>query len=66
MVSKFIKLTLDNTDDEEVSVNLDHVVQFVRRPGAGYTVVELSNGNSITVKESPDDIWTLEYHGSAG
>jgi len=52
---KFITLTEVNSDLIYV-VNTDHIVQFSRDKGATYTLVDLSNGKSHTVKETPADI----------
>jgi hypothetical protein len=64
MASKFIQLTHDNIN-EKVSVSLDHIVQFYRRPNLQYTSVELSSGGTLSVKETPDDIYILAHHATA-
>jgi hypothetical protein len=53
-MAKFIELTLDNTT-QVVIVNADKIIKFWRGDFA-YTVVELDDGRSVTVKETPDQI----------
>ena len=57
-MAKFISVTLDNTT-EEVTVNIEKIVKFWRRPNMNYTVVDLEgekDKNTLTVKETPHQI----------
>ena len=54
-MAAFIPLTIDNTNETE-NVNVDHIIEIYRRPNISYTVVEFTNGKTITVKERPADI----------
>jgi hypothetical protein len=55
-MAKLIEVTLDNTN-QLVSVNADKIVKFWQADGIKYTVIELDGGVSMTVRESPVDIW---------
>jgi len=60
-MAKFMELNLDNTN-QVVTVNADKIVKFWRGDNLAYTVVELDGSSgimSITVKETPNDIWNM-------
>jgi hypothetical protein len=53
-----MELTLDNTN-QQVTVNADKVLKFWQPANYNYTIIELEGGSSVTVKESPIDIWNM-------
>ena len=57
-MAKFVELNLDNTN-QMVTVNADKIVKFWKADNLKYTVVEMDGGASITVKETPTDIWNM-------
>jgi hypothetical protein len=57
VMAKLIEVTLDNTN-QVVAVNADKIVKFWRAEGFKYTLIELDGGVSMTVRESPFDIWS--------
>jgi hypothetical protein len=57
-MARFVKLTQDNTSDV-YHVNTDHIIRFWKAPSVAYTVVELTDGSKLTVKQSPDDLHVM-------
>ena len=57
-MSSFIILTYDNIQ-EEITVNVDKIIEYHRSPASKYTVVTLEQVNPITVRQTPADIATL-------
>jgi hypothetical protein len=57
-MARFVRLTQDNGPDV-YHVNIDHIVSFYRAPNMSYTVVVVTNGKNMTVKERPDDIHVM-------
>ena len=57
-MSRFIILTYGNVE-EEITVNVDKIIEYHRSPSSKYTVVTLEQVNPITVRQTPADIATL-------
>jgi hypothetical protein len=57
-MSRFIILTYGNVE-EEITVNVDKIIEYHRSPASKYTVVTLEQVNPITVRQTPADIATL-------
>jgi hypothetical protein len=58
IMAKFMELTLENTT-QVVTINADKVVKFWQPNGYNYTIIEFVAGSSVSVKESPTDIWNM-------
>jgi hypothetical protein len=57
-MASFITLTYDNIQ-EEITVNVDKIIEYHRSPGFTYTVVSMVQVNPILVRQTPADIATL-------
>jgi hypothetical protein len=55
-VSRFVEVTLDNST-QKMSVRVDSIIKFWQPEGQNYTVLDLIDGKSLTVQETPDDLW---------